>query len=98
MYAVFGPAQDFFQSTVLFDPIIKAVALVEQRLLPKVPTTKHRLEHWVIEHDQTLTVNISKQMCVFDSHTLNQTLEDALNSVTSKALTKVSVNDVPYIR
>ena len=94
-YAAFGPAQEFFQSAILFDPIMTAVAFMEQWFLPKVPTTKDRLEHWVIEHDQTLTVNVSKQMCVFDSHTVNKPLEDTLNSVTAKALTKVSVIDVP---
>ena len=97
-YAAFGPAQEFFQSDILFDAIIKAVSLLEQWRIPKLATINDQLEDWVMEHDQTLTVNISDLMCVSDIHTLNQSLADTLSFVTAEALTKVSVYAVTYNR
>lgn len=48
-YATFGPVQEFFQSVILFDPIIKLVALIEQWFTPKVVLEDYYLEDWVNE-------------------------------------------------
>ena len=51
------------------------------------------LEDWVIEHNQTLTVDISGLGCISDLHTPNKTLSITLNFVIAEALTKVSVSN-----
>ena len=48
-YATFGPVQEFFQSVILFDPIFKLVALLEQGLVPKAHLREDHLEDWVID-------------------------------------------------
>ena len=95
-YATFGLAQELFQTIILFDPFITAVAILEQGFIPKVAAVEDRLEDWVSEHNQTLTVNISELMCVSESHTLNLTLNTTFKFVMEEALTKVCINDVPY--
>ena len=93
-YAAFGPAQEFLQSVILFDPIVKLVALLEQWFVLKENLNEDYLEDWVHEHNQTLTVDISGILCISDSHPFNKTLNDTLKLVMAEALTEVSVDDV----
>ena len=93
-YAAFGPVQEFFQSVILFDIIIKAVALIEQWVVPKVDLQEDYLEDWVTEYDQTLTVDISGSVCISDLDVKNPNLNNTLDVVIADALTKVSVHDV----
>ena len=90
-YATFGPVQEFFQSIILFDPIIKIVAILEQWFVLKTDQNEDYFEDWVDEHNQTLTVDISGLGCISDLHTPNKTLNDTLNFVIAEALTKVNV-------
>ena len=68
-YATFVPVQELFQSVILFGILIKAVALFEQWLVPKVDLNEIHLEDWATEHDHTLTVDVSGLTCISDLHT-----------------------------
>ena len=93
-YAAFGPVQEFIQSVVLYDIIIKSVALLEQWFVLKKDLKGDHLEDWVTEHNQTLTIDISGLLCISDLHVFNVSINDTLQLVTAKALTKVGVNDL----
>ena len=93
-YATFGPVQEFFQSVILFDPVFKLVALLEQGLVPIVHLREDHLEDCAIEHDQTLTVDISGMTCISQADILKQPLVDTVSLVTEEALATVSGYDV----